>query len=74
VVAIGKFDRHIRRRRSAPSVVAFDTTKLSLEDATIAAARAQGCVCEPELSGIDWPHVTILHDQYCPLARIGDVN
>jgi hypothetical protein len=72
---MSKFDRHVRRRRSAASsVIAFDTAKLSLEDAKITAARAEGCTCQPELSKIDWPHVTILHDDWCPVMRKQDVN
>jgi hypothetical protein len=72
---MSKFARHVRRRRSAAaSVVAFNPDRLSLEDATVAAARAEGCVCDPQLSKIAWPHVTILHDDWCPVMRRQDVN
>jgi hypothetical protein len=71
---LSSFARRIRRRRERPpQLVAYLTDRLAAREATLAAARASGCTCQPEIE-LDWPRVYCRHDDWCALLRCEDVN
>jgi len=61
------------RRRPRRQVVLFKP-ELNAYEATLAAARVSGCVCDPEIEIGPPPHVSVAHDPWCPIVRAGDVN
>lgn len=64
-----------RQKRTAPTLVAYDMGSFpSAQDAVLAAARAQGCTCRPDITLDGAGHAHALHDDWCALLRRGDVN
>lgn len=62
-----------RRRRRQPQLAAYRTDRFAAHEATLAAARASGCTCQPEIE-LKWPRVYCRHDDWCALLRREDVN
>jgi hypothetical protein len=63
-----------RRPRKRPDAIAlYDPERTSAIDAAIAAARGQGCTCQPEVT-IDGVRAFLRHDDWCALLRKRDVN
>ena len=60
-----KQDRRARRKSHRSRV---DHRQRRITDAALLAARAQGCVCDPNLR-TEWPLIVVAHDDWCPLAR-----
>ena len=73
--------RRLRRARGrqqkpgAPTVVAYNPeTFTSPEQALLAAARAEGCTCNPDITLEPNGHAYTRHDDWCALLRRRDVN
>jgi hypothetical protein len=54
-------------------VALFDPTQTTAIEAVTAAARGQGCTCDPEVT-IDGVRAFLRHDDWCALLRQQDVN
>lgn len=62
------------RRPAAPDALAFfDEERTTPEEAVIAAARAQGCTCQPEVT-VRGASAFLRHDDWCALLRKRDTN
>lgn len=65
-------------RRTPPAraqVVMFDLARVDPRKAMLAAARAAGCTCSPDISVSDVEHEAfVYHDAWCALLRQGDRN
>ncbi len=57
-----------------PHLVIYSTGKITTpEQAALAAAKASGCTCEPEIT-VKGITATISHDDWCALLRREDRN
>jgi hypothetical protein len=79
VLAMSSPSRRLRRsrerQRRAPTVVAYDKSAFtSAEEALRAAARAQGCTCNVQITLGNNGHAHAQHDDWCALLRREDVN
>lgn len=62
------------RERIPPTIVVIDED-VDLRKAIIAAARAEGCTCEPDIAlRGETGHVTVAHEDWCGLIRSRDRN
>jgi hypothetical protein len=56
-------------------MVVFETGRVSPREAMLAAARAAGCTCAPNILLSDVDHCAgVYHDDWCALLRRQDVN
>jgi hypothetical protein len=63
------------RHRKQPAVVAYDRDRFATpQEALLAAARAQGCTCNPVITIDDNDNATARHDDWCALLRRQDTN
>lgn len=69
------FERQLRRRqRVHPQLIAYDPERVTEDEAVLAAARASGCTCSPDLRATDG-RTLVYHDHWCGLLRgLEDVN
>ena len=71
---MSSFARRIRRRRERPQqLLAYASDRIDAHDATLAAARASGCTCQPDIA-LGGSYVYCRHDDWCALLRREDVN
>jgi hypothetical protein len=69
--------RSRRHRRKPPfaQLVEFEPGRVSARQAMLAAARAAGCTCAPDVVVSDVDQCAgIFHDEWCALLRRGDLN
>jgi hypothetical protein len=67
--------RSRRRKPSLAQLVEFDTGRVSPDQAMLAAARAAGCTCAPDIVVSDGDQsARIYHDSWCALLRRGDLS
>lgn len=58
-----------RQQQRAPMLALYRPDRFeSQTEAALAASRASGCVCDPDISA-DGINVTVSHDDWCPLIR-----
>ena len=64
------------RRRRPRTLVFYDPGRLTAREATIVAAKAAGCTCNPEVELLEWRHgvvdgirAAVSHDHRCSLGR-----
>jgi hypothetical protein len=74
-------ERHLRRARErqqkpiAPGLIVYDrATPYTDEQMVRAAARVEGCTCDPDVDLSNPPHAHISHDDWCALLRAHEVN
>jgi hypothetical protein len=66
---------HDRQQHSPPMQIAvYDPNRITSPNAAaLAATRAAGCTCDPQIT-IEGIHATVAHDDWCALLRSRDVN
>jgi hypothetical protein len=75
-----KANPHAERRKRKPKppveqFVVFEPDLVSSRDAMLAAARAAGCTCRPDIVVCDLHRrAAIFHDEWCALLRQGEAN
>jgi excisionase family DNA binding protein len=55
------------------AIALYDPERTTVNEAVTAAARAEGCTCNPEVT-IKGVSAYLRHDQHCALLRRKDVN
>ena len=67
----------MNRKPMLSTAALFSEKAMTAEEAAFAAARAEGCTCDPEvkLVEVDGIHYgAMLHDDWCALMRRADMN